>query len=81
MCLYTTVLMMSKHPDGLLEAQGIIGDKGTSNLGHPGSLPQTMVSKVIGVHCPRHLQCHLGQTAQMDPDVPDKAEGIEKKCA
>ena len=79
MCLYTTVLMMNKHPDGLLEANGIIGDKGTSDLGHPGSLPlpQTVVSKALGVHCPWHLQCHLGRTAQMDPD---EAEGIEKKC-
>ena len=68
--------------NGLLKAEGIIGDKGTSDLGHPSplTLPMTMVLKAIGVHCPRHLQSHLGQTAQMDPDVPDKAEGIEKKC-
>ena len=73
---------MNKHPDGHLEAEDIIGDKGTSNLGHPSALPlpQTMVSKVLGVHCPRHLQCHLGQTTQMDLDVPDEAEGIKKKC-
>ena len=73
---------MNKHPDGLLEAEGIIGDEETKNLGHPGSLPlpQTMVSKAIGVYCPWHLQCHLSWTAQMDPDIPDEAEGIEKKC-
>ena len=82
MCLYTTVLMMNEHPDGLLEAEGIIGDEGTSDLSHPSSLslPQTMVSRAIGVHCPWHLQCHLSQTAQMDPDVADEVEGIEKKC-
>ena len=82
MCLYTMVLTMNEHPNGLLEAEGIIGDKGTSDLGHPSSLPlpQTVVSKVIGVHCPQHLQYHLGQTAQMDPDIPDEAEGIKKKC-
>ena len=81
MCLYTMVLMMNEHPNGLLEAEDIIGDEGTSNLSHPSSLPlpQTVVSKVTGVHCPWHLQCHLSQTALMDSDVPDEAEGIEKK--
>ena len=74
--------MMNEHPNGLLEAEGVIGDEGTSDLGHPGSLPlpQTMVLKAIGVHCPRHLQCHLGWTAQTDPDVADEAEGMEKEC-
>ena len=82
MCLYTTVLMMNEHPDGLLEAEDVIGDEGTSDLSHPGSLPlpQTVVLKMIEVHCPWHLQYHLGWTAQTDPDVPDEAEGIEKKC-
>ena len=78
MCLYTTILMMDKHPDGLPEAEGIIGDEGTSNPGHPGFLPlsQTMVLKVIEVLYPQHLQCHPGQTAQTDPDALDKAGGI-----
>ena len=64
-----------------LKAEGIIGDEGTSNLSHPSSLPlpQTVVSKAIGVHCPWHRQCHLSWTTQMDPDVPDEAEGIKKK--
>ena len=39
MCLYTTVLMMNEHPDGLLEAKGVIGDEGTSDLSHPSFLP------------------------------------------
>ena len=67
------VLTMNEHPNDLLEAEGIIGDEGTSNLSHPCSLPlpQTVVLK---------LQCHLSWTAQMDPDIPDGAEGIEKKC-
>ena len=57
MCLYTMVLMMNEHPDSLLEAEGVIGDEGTSNLGHPSFLPllQTMVSKVIEVHYPQCL--------------------------
>ena len=82
MCLYTMVLMMNKHTDNLLGAKGIIGDDGTCNFSHPGSLPlpQTIVLKATGVHCPWHLQCHLGQTAQMDPDIPDEAEGIKRKC-
>ena len=74
--------MMNEHPNGLLETEGIIGDKETSDLSHPSSLPllQTMVLKAIGVHCPWHLQCHLGWTTHTDPDVPDEAEGIKKKC-
>ena len=83
MCPETMVLMTNKHPDGLSEAEGIIGDEGTSNLGHPSSLPlpHTMVSKVIGVHCPQHLQCHPGWTAQTDPDVLDEVGGTKKKHA
>ena len=74
--------MTNKHPNGLPKAKGVIGDEGTSNLSHPGSLPlpQTMVLKVIGVHCPWHLQSHPSQTAQMGPDIPDRAGDTEKKC-
>ena len=76
------VLMMNEHPNSLPEAKGIIGDGGTSNLGHRSflPLPQTMVSKVIEVHYPQHLQYHPSQTAQMDPDVLDEAGDIKKKC-
>ena len=76
------VLMMNEHPNSLTKAMGIIGDEGTSDLSYPSSLPlpQTVVLKVIGVHCPQCLQCHPGQTAQMDPDVLDEAGGIKKKC-
>ena len=82
MCLYTMVLMMNENPNGLLEAEGIIGDKGTSNLSHPGflPLPQTVVLKVIEVHYPQHLRCHPHWTAQMGPDILDEAGGIKKKC-
>ena len=82
MCPETMVLMTNEHPNGLPKAEGIIGDEGTSNLSHPNSLPlpQTMVSKVIGVHCPWHLQCHPSWTAQMDPDILDEVGGTEKKC-
>ena len=82
MCLYTAVLMTNKHPNGLLEAEGIIGDEGTSDLGHPSflPLPQTVVSKVIEIQYPQHLWCHLDQTAQMGPDILDEVGGIKKKC-
>ena len=82
MCLYTMILKMDEHPNGLLEAKGIIRDGGTSDLGHPGFLPhpQIMVLKAIEVHYPRHLQCHPGWTTQMGPDILDEVGGIKKKC-
>ena len=68
---------------GLLEAKGIIGDGGTSNLSHPGSPPllRTVALKAIGVQYPWHLQYHPSQTTQMDLDILDEAGGIEKKHA
>ena len=70
-------------PNSLPEAGGIIGDEGTRNLSHPGSLPlpQTVVSKVIEVHCQWHLQCHPDLTTQMDPDVLDGVGDTKKKHA
>ena len=64
MCLYTVVLTMNDHPNGLQEAEGIIGDEGTNDLGHLSflPLPQTVGSKVIEVQYPWHLRCHLNQT-------------------
>ena len=75
--------MTNEHPGDLPEAKSIIGDGGTSDLSHPGSLPlpQTMVLKVIEVHCQWHLQCHPSLTVQMDPDILDKIGGTEKKHA
>ena len=83
MCPETTVLMTNEHLDGFPKAEGLIGDEGTSNLSDPGSLPlpQTVVSKVIEVHCQWHLQCHPGLTAQTDPDVLDEIGGTERKHA
>ena len=83
MCPETMVLITNEHPNSLLKAEGIIGDGGTSNLGHPGSLPlhQTMVSKVIGVHCQWHLQCHPDLTIYADPDILDEVGDTEKKHA
>ena len=75
------VLMTSEHLNDLPEAEGVLGDGGTRNLGHPGSLPlpQTMVSKVIEVHCQWHLQFHPGLTIQTDPDILDEVRGTERK--
>ena len=77
------VLTTNEYPDSLPEAEGITGDKGTSNLGYPGSLPlpQTMVLKVIGVHYLWHLQCHPSWTTQTDPDALDEIGGTKKKHA
>ena len=81
MYLYTAVLMMNEHPAGLLEVEGIIGDEGTNDLGHPSFPPlhQTMVLKVIEVQYPWRLQCHLNWTTQMGPDILDEEGGIKKK--
>ena len=81
MCPETMVLTTNKHPGSLPEARGIIGDRWTSGLSHPGSLPlpQTVVLKVIEVHCQWHLQCHPNLTAQMDPDILDEVGDTEKK--
>ena len=83
MCLETMDLMTNEHPDSLLEAGGATGDGGTSDLSHPGSLPlpQTMVLKVIGVHCQWYFQCHPSLTAQKDPDILDEIGGTKKKHA
>ena len=73
--------MKDEPLDGLPKAKGIIGDRETSNLGHPGSSPllQTVASKAIEVQYPWHLQYHPGQITQMDPDVLDEAGGNGRK--
>ena len=73
--------MKDEPLDDLPEAEGIIGDGETSNLGHPGSPPllQTVALKVIEAQYSQCLQYHPNQIAQMDLDVLDKAGGIKKK--
>ena len=73
--------MKDEPLDGLPKAEGVIGDGETSDLGHPGSPPllQNVALKVIEDQYPWCLQYHPGQIAQMDPDILDKAGGIEKK--
>ena len=73
--------MKDKPLNGLPEAEGIIGDGETSNLGHPGSAPllQTVALKAIEVQYPWHLQYHPSQIAQMELDILDEIAGIKKK--
>ena len=75
------VLMKDEPLDGLSKAEGIIGGRETSNLGHQGSPPllQTMALKVIEVQYPWHLQYHPIQIAWMDPDILEEAGGIKKR--
>ena len=74
--------MKDEPLNGLPKAEGIIGDRETSNLSHPGSPPllQTVASKVIEAQYPWCLQYHPSQIARMDLDILDEAGGIKKKC-
>ena len=83
MCLEIVVLTTPKHPVVPLEAENTIGEgetKGPNPLGFL-HLPQTMVSRVIEVHCQQHLQYHPGQTIQMNQGIPDEVDDIKKKHA
>ena len=53
MCLGIVVLTTPKHPISLLEAENTIGEGETKGPDHLGflHLPQTMVLRVMGVHC------------------------------
>ena len=44
-------------------------------------LPQTVASRVIGIHYQWHLQCHPDLTIQMDQGIPDEVDKTEKKHA
>ena len=73
--------MKDEPHDGLPKDEGVIGDRETSNLGHPASSPllQTVALKGIEAHYPWHLQYHPSQITRMDLDVLDEAGGIKKK--
>ena len=75
------VLMEDEPLDSLPKAEGIIGDRETSDLGHLGSPPllQTMASKVIEAQYPRHLQYHPIQITWMDLDILEEAGGTKKR--
>ena len=81
MCLEIVVLTIQDHLASPLEAENAIGDGETRGLNHLGflHLPQTVVSRVIGVHYQQCLQCHPDLTAQMDQDIPDEVDDTEEK--
>ena len=81
MCWGMAVLTVNHHPISPQEAENVLDVLETKGLHHIGSphLPQTMGSRVTGVHYQWLPHCHLGLTGQMDPDVPDKVDGIERK--
>ena len=69
------------YPIGPQGAGSIIGVRDTKGLNHLGSLhlPQTVVSRVIGVHYQQCLQCHPDLTSQMDQGIPDEVDDTKKK--
>ena len=75
------VLRKDEPLDGLPKAKGIIGDRETSDLSHPGCPPllQTVALKVIEAQYLLHHQYHPDQIARMDPEILDKAGGVERK--
>ena len=83
MCLEIAVLTIPEHPISPLEAKNAIGDEETKGLHHLGFLhfPQTVVLRVIEVHCQQHLQCCPEQTIQMDQGILDEVDDIKKKHA
>ena len=75
------VLIIHCYLIGSPEAKNIIDIGETKGLHHLGCLhlPQTMglrATRVCYLQLPR---CYLGLTSQMDPDIPDEADGIEMK--
>ena len=81
MYLGMLVLIINCYPISPQEAENVIDVGETKGLNHLGSphLPQTVGSRVTGVHCQWLPQCHLGLTGQTDPDVPEEVDGMERK--
>ena len=75
------VPIINHHPVDPQEAENVIDIRETKGLNHLSSphLPQTVGLRATGVHYQWLLLCHLGLTSQMDPDIPEEVDGIEKK--
>ena len=75
------VLIINCHLVNPQEAENIIDIRDTKGLTHLGCLhlPQIVGSRVTGVHYCWLPQCCLGLTGQMDPDVPEEVDSIERK--
>ena len=72
---------INRYPIDPQEAENIIDVGETKGLNHLifPHLPQTMGLRVTGVCYQLLPQCHLELTGQMDPDVPEEVDGIERK--
>ena len=75
------VLTIHSHLTGPQEAENAIGDGEIRGLNYLGflHLPQTIVSRAIGVYHPQHLQCCPDLITQMDQGVPKEVDNTEKK--
>ena len=74
------VLIINHHLISPQEAENITDIREIKGLHHLSSphLPQTMGSSVMGIHYQQLPRCHLGLTGQMDPNVPEEVDGIER---
>ena len=75
------VLIINHHPVSPEEAENLIDIGETKGLNHLSSLhlPQAMGLRATGVHYQWIPQCHLGLTGEMDPNIPEEVDCIERK--
>ena len=80
MCLEMAVLTICHQLAGLLGAGDVTGIGETRGLNHLSFLylPQTLGLRVTEVHYQQPPLCSPGLIGQMDQDIPDKADDIEK---
>ena len=80
MHLGMVVLIINHHLIGHQGAENVTDVRETKGLHHLSSphLPQTMGSRVTGVHYQWLPQCCLGLTGQKDPDVPEEVDSIKR---
>ena len=83
MHLEMAVLTTHHHPIGPQGARSVIGIGETKDLICLGSLnlPQTVVSRAIGVHYQPHPRCCPDLTSWTDQGIPDRVDDTEKKHA
>ena len=69
------------HPISPLEARNIIDIRETKDPNHLSSLhlPQTVGLRATEVCYQQLPLCHPGLTSQMDQDIPDEVDDIERK--
>ena len=81
MHLGMVVPIINHHLVSPQEAENVTDIGETKGLHHLGSphVPQTAGLRATGVHYLQLLQCHLGLTGQMDPNIPEEVDSIERK--